>query len=233
VDLRDALSAALRMIVGLDPEVWGAVWTSLKVSAGAIVLATLAGVPAGLAVATGRFRGRRAVVLLLNTLMALPTVVVGLLLYALLGRRGPLGGLGALYTPSGMVAGEFLLAAPIVANLTISAVRGVDPRVLLTCRSFGASWGRTAWVVVREARFAVMAAVVAGFGRVIGEVGIAMMVGGNIRGFTRTMTTAIALETSKGEFELGLALGVVLLLAALGVNALLYLLQEERSAGHG
>lgn len=225
-DLFEASRAAFRLIVSLDPDVYYVVWTSLNVSVMACLLAAMAGIPLGLVIALGRFPGRGLTLLLLNTLMALPTVVVGLLLYAFLGRRGPLGALGLLYTPGGIILGELLLALPIVANLTVSAVKGLDPRVVLTCKSLGASPRQQAWMILREGRFAVMAAIVAAFGRVIGEVGIAMMIGGNIKGFTRTMTTAIALETSKGDFELGLALGMLLLLVALVVNAVLHRLQR-------
>ena len=221
-----AIAAAFRLIVSFDAEVYYVVWTSLRVATAACALAALVGIPLGLTIALRRFRGREAVLLVLNTLMALPTVVVGLFLYALLGRRGPLGALGLLYTPAGIVLGEFVLALPIVTNLTVSAVKGLDPRLVLTCRSLGASARQQAWTILREGRFAVMAAVVAGFGRVIGEVGVAMMIGGNIQGFTRTMTTAIALETSKGEFEMGLALGILLLLVALAANAALRRLQR-------
>ena len=221
-----ALAAALRLIVSLDAGVYYVVWTSLRVAAAACLLAAAAGIPLGLTIALRRFRGRQAVLLVLNTLMALPTVVVGLFLYAFLTRRGPLGGCGLLYRPAAIVLGELILALPIVTNLTISAVNGLDPRLLATCRSLGASVRQQAWTLPREGRYAVMAAVVAGFGRVIGEVGVAMMLGGNIEGFTRTMTTAIALETSKGDFELGLALGILLLLVALAVNALLQRLQR-------
>ncbi|MFC1805767.1 ABC transporter permease [Planctomycetota bacterium] len=221
-----AIVAAFRLIVSLDADVYLVVWTSLRVAVTACVLAAAVGVPLGLTIALRRFRGREAVLLVLNTLMALPTVVVGLFLYALLGRQGPMGPLGLLYTPMGIVLGEFVLALPIITNLTVSAVKGLDPRLLLTCRSLGASPRQQAWMILREGRYAVMAAVVAGFGRVIGEVGVAMMIGGNIQGFTRTMTTAIALETSKGEFEMGLALGILLLLVALAANIVLRRLQR-------
>ena len=224
--LVEAASAAARLIVGLDPDVYHVVWTSLKVSLAACLLATATGVPLGLTVALRRFPGRGGVLLVLNTLMAMPTVVVGLFLYALLSRRAPFGAFGLLYTPAGIVLGEWILAFPIVASLTVSAVNGLDPRLLLTCKSLGASPRQQAWLILLEGRFAVMAGIVAAFGRVIGEVGIAMVIGGNIKGFTRTMTTAIALETSKGEFELGLALGILLLLVALVVNAALQRLQR-------
>jgi tungstate transport system permease protein len=223
----EALRAAFGLIASFDPDVYVVVWTSVGVSVAACALAAAMGIPLGLFIALRRFRGRGLVLLALNTLMALPTVVVGLFLYAILSRRGPLGDLEMLYTRAGIVAGEVLLILPIVTNLTVSAISGLDPRIALTCKALGASAWQQAATLVREGRFAVMAAVVAAFGRVIGEVGVAMMIGGNIKGFTRTMTTAIALETSKGEFELALALGLLLLLVALVVNAVLRFLQRQ------
>ena len=220
-----SLAEAGGLLVRFDPEVWRIVLTSLAVSGSACVLAAAAGIPAGLAIALNRFRGRAALLLVLNTLMALPTVVVGLILYGLLGRQGPLGPLGILFTPAGIILGQFVLALPIVTNLTVAAVRGMDPRLFLTCRSLGARGLHLASAVVREGRYGIVAAVVASFGRVIAEVGIAMMVGGNIKGFTRTMTTAVALETSRGEFELALALGIVLMTVAFLVNGALFALQ--------
>ncbi len=222
-----ALSHAWGLLTGLDPDVWAAVGTSVWVSGAASTLAAAAAVPAGVAVALGRFPGRQPLLLALNTLMALPTVVVGLLVYGLIGRQGPLGGLGLLYTPAGIVLGEFLLVLPLMTNLVVSAVEGLDPRFLQTCRALGAGPWATGRMALWEARLGVLAALVAGFGRAVGEVGVAMMLGGNIRGYTRTMTTAIALETSKGEFELGLALGIVLLSVALGVNAALFALRRR------
>jgi tungstate transport system permease protein len=167
------------------------------------------------------------VLTLFNTLMALPTVVVGLVLFGLFSRQGPLGALGLLFTPWAMIVGQFVLAIPIVANYTLAAVAGADPRILPTAQTLGAGRLQGVWQLLLEVRFGVMAAIVAGFGRVIAEVGVAMMLGGNIRGYTRTMTTAIALETSKGEFAFGLALGIVLLGVALIVNLFLNLLQQR------
>lgn len=214
-----ALEGALGLVVSFDPEVWFIVWTSVKVSLSAIVLASLAGIPLGLVVALKDFPGKALLTQVLDTLMALPTVVVGLFFYGLLTRRGPLGGLEFLYTPWAIVVGESVLILPIIWNLTLTAIRSTDPRLLLTCRALGATWTQQSRILLSEARVAVMAAVVTGFGRAIGEVGVAMMLGGNIAGYTRTMTTAIALETSKGEFELALALGLVLLVVAFVVNA--------------
>ncbi len=225
--LADSLQHALALIFSLQGEVFRTVWTSLYTSLTAIVLATASGVPAGVAIGLLRFPGRRAVVTLLNTLMALPTVVVGLILFGLFSRQGPMGPLGLLFTPWAMIAGQAVLAAPIVANYTVAAVAGADPRILPTAQTLGAGTLRGVWQLLLEVRFGVMAAIVAGFGRVIAEVGVAMMLGGNIRGYTRTMTTAIALETSKGEFAFGLALGIILLGVALLINLFLNLLQHR------
>jgi len=223
----DSLLTAFELILGFDREVRMAVWTSLYTSSCSIAIAALLGVPIGLWLGLNRFRGRQLLIALLNTLMALPTVVVGLLLFGLLSRQGPLGPLGLLFTPLAMIAGQTVLAAPIVANLVLAAVTGADQRIINTALTLGASRLQAAIQLLREIRFGVMAAVIAGFGRVIAEVGVAMMLGGNIRNSTRTMTTAIALETSKGEFAFGLALGVILLSVALVVNLFLNSLQQR------
>ena len=225
--LLTSLSSAIGMIFHLNREVLNAVGTSLYTSLTAIILATIGGVPIGIAVALLRFPGRGGVQTILNTLLALPTVVVGLVLFGIFSRQGPLGTLGLLFTPWAMIAGQIVLSMPIVANYTVSAVAGADPRILPTAQTLGAGRLRGTWQLVQEVRFGVMAAIVAGFGRVIAEVGVAMMLGGNIRGYTRTMTTAIALETSKGEFAFGLALGIVLLCVALIINMFLHLLQQR------
>ena len=225
--LLESLQHALQLIFSLDGEVFRTVWTSLYTSLTAILLAAVSGVPCGAAVGLLRFPGRGTVLTLLNTLMALPTVVVGLVLFGFFSRQGPLGPLGLLFTPWAMIAGQIVLAAPIVANYTVAAVAGADPRILPTAQTLGAGRLRGTWQLLLEVRFGVMAAIVAGFGRVIAEVGVAMMLGGNIRGYTRTMTTAIALETSKGEFAFGLALGMVLLGVALIVNLFLRMLQQR------
>jgi len=205
----------------LASEILEILGVSLRVSLTATALAALASVPLGLVLALKRFPGRRVLVTASHTLMALPTVVVGLLLYGLLSRSGPLGFLGLLYTPWAMVAGQFVLALPIITSLTYSAVVGVDPRVPRTALTLGARPWQAALTVLSEARYALLAAVAAGFGRVVTEVGAAIMLGGNIKGYTRTMTTAITLETAKGEFGLGIALGLILLAVALGVNLLI------------
>lgn len=225
--LYDSFLAAIRLIIGFDRDVLITVWTSLYTSSVAIFLAALLGIPIGLWLGISRFRGRRILVTLLNTLMALPTVVVGLLLFGLLSRQGPLGNWGLLFTPAAMILGQMVLATPIVANYVHAAVIGADSRILPTLRSLGASSWQASLQLLRDIRFGVMAAVIAGFGRVIAEVGVAMMLGGNIRGTTRTMTTAIALETSKGEFAFGLSLGLILMAVALLVNLGLNFLQQR------
>ena len=225
--LLEGLKKAFQLLSTLDREAVSIALVSLRVSATAVVLAALAGVPFGFWVAVRKFRGRRWVVTVLNTLMALPTVVVGLTVYSFLSRRGPLGSLGILYTPTAMVIGQFILATPIIAALTLTAAQGVDERAGKTAYTLGATGFQTALVVLSEARFALLAAVVAGFGRIFAEVGASIMLGGNIRGYTRNLTTAIAFETGKGEFGLGIALGIILLFVAFVINFLFYYLHKR------
>lgn len=223
----DSLSMAIGLLTSLDRDVYGAVWVTLWVGVWSIALAALMGVPLGLLVGLCRFPLRSTVVTLLNTLMALPTVVVGLVVYGLISRQGPLGELGLLFTPQAMMLGQTLLAIPIVANYTLNTIQGADPRIMPTALSLGGTRLQGMLLLISEVRFGIMAALIAGFGRVISEVGVAMMLGGNIRDYTRTMTTAIALETSKGEFGFGLALGLVLMGVALLVNLLLHVIQQR------
>ncbi|MEW6753214.1 MAG: ABC transporter permease [Candidatus Latescibacterota bacterium] len=225
--LAEGLQQAVGLMVRRDPDFVGAVWVSLTVASLSITLAAVAGVPCGIALAQTPFPGRGALVTLVHTLMSLPTVLVGLLVYSFLSRRGPLGEMGLLFTPAAMVAGQFILAFPIVTGLVLAAVSGLDRRVRATALSLGADGHQAFRAVVSESRFGVLAALVAGFGRVFAEVGVSMMLGGNIRGYTRTITTTIALETSKGEFGLGIALGLVLLSVSLAVNVLLGLLRRR------
>ncbi|HYW85212.1 MAG TPA: ABC transporter permease [Spirochaetia bacterium] len=201
---------------------WFIAGTSLRFSLASAVIACIPGIPLAVLIALTRFRGRRALLAVLSSLMALPTVVVGLLVYSLISRAGPLGPLGLLFTPRAVILGQAILAFPIVLSMTASALSSLDPLFPEVLTTLGASRRRILWMSVREARGAVLSASLAAFGRVVGEVGAAMMLGGNIRLYTRTITTAIALETSKGEFEQGLALGVILMVLALGVNALLH-----------
>jgi tungstate transport system permease protein len=209
---------AFRLISSGDREVLAIIWVSLRVSGLATLLGSLVAIPTALGISAAEFRGKRATLTVFNTLMGLPTVVVGLLAYSLFSRRGPLGFLSLLYTQSGMVLAEAVLGFPLIVALTMAAANSADPRVRTTARSLGASRLRVSLTLLSEIRLGILAAVAAAFGRLISELGIAMMVGGNIRGATRTMTTAIALETSKGDFRLAFALGIVLLGVALAVN---------------
>ncbi|GAB7026884.1 ABC transporter permease [Geotalea toluenoxydans] len=224
----ESLQTAFSLIMSMDREVYTTVWTSIYVSIWSTLFASVIGIPAGITIGIGTFPLKGALTTTLNTLMALPTVVVGLVVYGMISRQGPLGQLGLLFTPKAMVLGQTLLAIPIITNYTLSTIEGADKRILPTALTLGAGPLQGVLQLVREERYGVMAAVIAGFGRVIAEVGAAMMLGGNIRGYTRTMTTAIAMETSKGEFAFGLALGIVLLAVAFLVNLALNILQQQR-----
>lgn len=222
----DSLFSATSMIIKFDEHIYQVVAVSLIVSVSAVVIAALVAVPSGIWLALREFTGKRLLLQLLNTLMAMPTVMIGLILYGLLNRQGVLGGLGLLYTPMAVIIGQCCLVIPIIMNLSYTAVQSADGRLLPTLRSLGANaWQQLFWVL-SETRYGILIAIVTGFGRAIGEVGAAMMLGGNIQGLTRTMTTAIALETSKGAFELGLALGLLLLSIAFVVNGILLYLQR-------
>src|SRR6266571_5198615 len=223
--LAEGFRRAWSLLVAGDSEVYGIALLTLKVALVATVISCAIGLPLGFVLATNPFWGRRAALTVVNTALAFPTVVVGLLLYGLLSRRGPLGGLGLLYTWQAIVIGDVLLAFPVAAALSAAAVQGVDPRIRRTAQTLGAGPWRTAWTVAREARFALAAVLTAAFGQTVAEVGAAMIVGGNIRGATRTLTTAVALYTAQGDFGLALALGIVLLLLALVVNVALQFLQ--------
>ncbi|MDY0161643.1 ABC transporter permease [Desulfobotulus sp.] len=220
-----SLAEALSMILSMDQKLYAIIWLSLYVSFFATLFAAILGVPAGFGLAVASFKGKRAVITLVNTLLALPTVVIGLFAYAFLSRSGSLGFLGWLYTPKAIIIGQVILILPWVISLTLTAVSRIDLRYRRTALTLGATAFFASLAVLREARFGILAAVIAAFGRAIAEIGIAMMLGGNIKGFTRTMTTAMALEHNKGEFVLAVALGLVLLLVSLGMNILLQLAQ--------
>ncbi len=222
----DSLAAALQLLFSFDLAIYQIAFTSVSISLIASLIAAGLAIPAGIAMALNCFVGKRFIQHILNTLMAMPTVVIGLLLYGLFSRLGPLGHFELLYTPTAIIIAQALLIFPIMTNLTITAVSSADPRLVPTLISLGAKPISLAVHVAKQTRFAILAAIITGFGRAIGEVGAAMMLGGNIEGFTRTMTTAIALETSKGEFETGLALGLLLLIIAFMVNFALSWLQR-------
>ncbi|HET9386939.1 MAG TPA: ABC transporter permease [Gemmatimonadales bacterium] len=227
--LAEGFRRAWTLLVSGDAEVYGVALLTLRVAIVATVVACGVGLPLGYFLATRRFWGRRAALTVVNTALAFPTVIVGLLLYGMLSRRGPLGGLGWLYTWQAIVVGDVLLALPIAAALSAAAIQGVDPRIRRTAETLGAGPWRTAWTVAREARFALAAVITAAFGQVVAEVGAAMIVGGNIRGSTRTLTTSVALYTSQGDFGMALSLGIVLLVLALLINIALQVLQGRGS----
>ena len=223
--LIDSLLSAALLVLNLDPEVLSIVSVSLRVSGMSILLTAIIGVPLGFWIAFSAFPGKRFLITCLNTLLAVPTVVIGLFVYSFISRKGILGSLDLLYTQPAIIIGQILLILPLVTTLTVAAISRIDERYRRTAKTLGANQWQTAWVIFREARFAVVAAVIAAYGRVIAEVGISMMLGGNARGFTRTMTTAMALEYDKGEFTLAVALGIILLGLSFGVNLLFHFFQ--------
>ncbi len=229
-ELWNGLVEAARLILNLDAELVEIVLLSLKVSGVALCFSTLIGIPLGAFMGLRRFRGRRISIALLYTGMGFPPVVVGLFVYLMLSRSGPFGSLGlpwipALFTPGAMVAAQTIIAFPLVAGFTMAAVIGVDPSLRLQVEALGATSWQTTLAILGEARIGVIVAVVAGFGGIISEVGAVMLVGGNIEGRTRVLTTAIVLETRKGNFELAIALGVILLGLTFIANAAMLRLQ--------
>ena len=225
------LIEAVRLILTGDPGVLQITWLSIQISGTATVLSLLLGVPAGVAFALTRFPGRAFLIALVNTGMGLPPVVVGLFVTIFLWRSGPLGALELLYTPTAIVIAQFVIAAPIVTGLTIAAMQQLNPRLRLQLLALGASRWQLLLLLMREARLPLLAAVMAGFGGVISEVGASMMVGGYLLGHTRVLTTATVLETGKGNFEVAIALGVILLVLTFAVNYLLTWIQQRgRSA---
>ncbi len=218
---------AIHLLLTGNADTFSAVEASLVSTIYAMILAMVLGLPLGLALGYGDFFGRRFLRLISDTLLAFPTVLIGLLVYALIMRKGPLGDLELLFTLEGMALGQAILALPIISSLTAQAVENLDPRCRQTLLTLGANSWQMALATLRELRFAILLVLVTAFGRVITEVGVAMMLGGNIRWHTRTITTAITLETNKGEFAQGIALGLVLLLMAFLLNLALTFLRRE------
>jgi len=232
-DLGSAFSTALSLVASADPAVAQIVLLSLRVSLTAVALAALVGLPIGALLAVSRFPGRGGVIVALNALMGLPPVVAGLVIYLLLSRSGPLGPLGLLFTPTAMVVAQAVLIAPILAALARQVLEGLWEEYAEQLRSFGAGPRRAVPTLLWDGRFALLTVLLAGFGRAAAEVGAVMVVGGNIEGFTRVMTTAIALETSKGDLPLALALGLVLMAIVLGVNALAQAMRDAAAQWAG
>ena len=227
----EVLRQAGQLLWNLDEQLLACVEVSLVCSLVATGAAVLIGAPLAVLLGRRRFPGRKALLVMAHTGMAVPTVVIGLVCYMLLSRSGPFGSAGLLYTRTGIVLGEFALALPIVVAMFSSSAAALDGSLEKTARALGASRARVFLTVVREAKAGLVAATMAAFGRVVSELGIAMMIGGNIKDSTRTMTTALALETQKGDFALALALGLVLMLAALGINAAAQVIRLPRSKG--
>jgi tungstate transport system permease protein len=226
-DIAHGLQEAIRQILAADPELLGIIFLSLRVTGLALLISTLTGVPVGAGLGLTRRRGRGLITALLYTGMGLPPVVVGLFVYMLLSRSGPFGTLGWLFTPSAMIVAQTIISFPMVTGLTMTAVQSVDPALRVQVRALGATRVQEAWAVLAEARIGVVAAIVAAFGSIISEVGAVMLVGGNIAGRTRVLTTAIVLETRQGEFAFAIALGVILLALAFTANLALLRLQGK------
>lgn len=222
---------AISLILDLDRELLGIIFLSIKVSGTALIVSTLIGLPVSAILAFKRFPFKGFIISTLNSFMGLPPVVVGLFVYLMLSRSGPLGFMALLYSPAAMVIAQSILAIPIVASLSHSAIVSVDPVIRRASATLGATPFQASVTVINEARYGIMSAVIAALGRIMAEVGAILIVGGNIAGFTRVMTTTIAMETDKGNFELALALGIILLTISLLINGLLHLIQRKGSVG--
>jgi tungstate transport system permease protein len=229
----DSFSKALSLILNLDKDLFGIIVLSLRVSGTALVVAILIGLPLSALLGFKKFPLRGLIISIFNTFMGLPPVVVGLFVYLLLSRSGPLGFLALLYTPAAMIIAQAILAFPIVVSLGHASIVSVDPIIRQASMTLGATPFQVSLAVIREARYGILSAFIAAFGRVMAEVGAILIVGGNIAGHTRVMTTTIALETDKGNFELALALGIILLAISLIINAVLHIIQKKGMTGAG
>ena len=219
---------AFELIVTFDPEVLGITWLSLKISGTATFISLFIGVSIGTAVALNNFFGKRFVISLINTGMGLPPVVVGLFVTMLIWRSGPFGFLEILYTPYAMIIAQAIIATPIVMGISLASIQNLPPNLRLQILSLGASRLQMVWILIKEAKLPLLAAVMAGFGGVISEVGASIMVGGNIKGYSRVLTTATVMETGKGNFDIAIALGIILLILAFIINALLTQIQQRQ-----
>lgn len=226
--LIEGLKKAIEMLLTGNPEIFEITWLTLRVSLTAILISTFIGIPFGIVLGLTSFRGRRLLLVLINIGMGLPPVVAGLWITMLLWRSGPLGSFSLLYSPVAIVMAQVLVSLPIIIGLTSSAFQQIDDKMLMQIKSLGATKLQTVSLLIRETRIAILAAVMAGFGRVIAEVGAAMMVGGNIRGETRILTTSIVMEVSKGNFDIALALSFILMTLAFIITFLLTILQQRK-----
>lgn len=221
---------AFHLIISFDPEVMSITWLSLKISGTATFISLFIGVSIGVAVALNDFFGKRLVISIINTGMGLPPVVVGLFVTIMIWRSGPFGFLEILYTPTAMIIAQAIIATPIVMGISLAAIQNLPPNLRLQILSLGASRLQMVWVLVKESRLPLLAAVMAGFGGVISEIGASIMVGGNIKGYSRVLTTATVMETGKGNFDLAIALGIILLLLAFTINFMLTQIQQRQQS---
>ncbi len=219
---------AFQLLISLDPEVLGVTWLSLKISGTATFISLFFGVSVGTVVALNNFPGKRLVISIINTGMGLPPVVVGLFVTIMIWRSGPFGFLEILYTPYAMIIAQAIIATPIVMGISLASIQNLPPNLRLQILSLGASRMQMVWVLIKESRLPLLAAVMAGFGGVISEVGASIMVGGNIKGYSRVLTTATVMETGKGNFDIAIALGIILLILAFLVNLLLTQIQQRQ-----
>jgi len=219
---------AFHLLISLDPEVIGITWLSLKISGTATFISLFIGVSIGVAVALNDFFGKRLAISIINTGMGLPPVVVGLFVTIMIWRSGPFGFLEILYTPTAMIIAQAIIATPIVMGISLAAIQNLPPNLRLQILSLGASPLQMVWVLIKESRLPLLAAVMAGFGGVISEIGASIMVGGNIKGYSRVLTTATVMETGKGNFDLAIALGVILLILAFTINFILTQIQQRQ-----
>jgi tungstate transport system permease protein len=226
-EIVNGIIQAVELIITLDPEVLAITLRTLEISISSTLIGVLISIPLGGLIYFKTFRGKRSVINLIQTLYSLPTVLVGLLVFLLISNEGPLGSLQLLFTPAGMILGQTLLILPIIIGFTITALSSVKGEIKDLALSLGASEFQTVLSIMKEAKYALYAAVILGFGRAISEVGVALMIGGNIRNFTRVITTTMSLETAKGNLELSIALGIILLTIALIINLALNQFQEK------
>jgi len=225
----DAIFRALQLIISLDPEVIQVVSTSLKISISSTFIASIISMPLAVLIARNKFKTKKFINIILNTMLSLPTVVVGIFIYSLISRRGALGELDLLFTPIGIIMGQVILIIPLITALIRNVIFSMDEKLYKTAASMGASRRQKFKLLILEARYGIIGAVIAGFGRVLGEIGVSMMLGGNIKGVTRTITTAMSLETNKGRFAFALALGIILLSLSFLINFVTYFLQEGKN----
>ena len=225
----DAIFRALQLIISLDSEVIQVVSTSLKISISSTFIASIISMPLAVLIARNKFKTKKFINIILNTMLSLPTVVVGIFVYSLISRRGVLGELELLFTPVGIIMGQVILIIPLITALIRNVIFSMDEKLYKTATSMGASRRQKFKLLILEARYGIIGAVIAGFGRVLGEIGVSMMLGGNIKGVTRTITTAMSLETNKGRFAFALALGIILLSLSFLINFVTYFLQEGKN----